>query len=157
MAGMRVWRASSEEVDAAAGLMAAFRDHLEKAEPPDDEIRASVARILADPGSEFLLAAGEDGEALGICQLRYRWSVWTSAEDCWLEDLYVLPEARRAGLGRALIEGALDSARERGCVRIELDVDEDNDPALALYAAAGFSLESKGRGRTLVAGRRVRI
>jgi ribosomal protein S18 acetylase RimI-like enzyme len=134
--------------------MAGFRDHLDKADPPDDEVRASVERILAEPSSEFLLAA-VDGDPLGVCQLRYRWSVWTSAEDCWLEDLYVVPEARRSGLGRALIDAALDSARERGCVRIELDVDEDNDPALGLYAAAGFSLESKGRGRTRVAGRRL--
>jgi ribosomal protein S18 acetylase RimI-like enzyme len=155
MAGMRIWRASPDEVDAVAGLMARFRDHLDKANPPDDEIHASVARIVADPGSEFLLGAPVDGDPLGICQLRFRWSVWTSAEDCWLEDLYVLPEARRAGLGRALIDGALESARGRGCVRIELDVDQDNDPALALYAAAGFSLESKGRGRTLLAGRRL--
>jgi ribosomal protein S18 acetylase RimI-like enzyme len=154
MAGMRVWRASAEEADAVAVLMAGFRDHLDKADPPDDEVRASVERILTDPGSEFLLAA-VDGDPLGVCQLRYRWSVWTSAEDCWLEDLYVAPEARRSGLGRALVDAALDSARERGCVRIELDVDEDNDPALGLYAAAGFSLESKGRGRTLVAGRRL--
>jgi ribosomal protein S18 acetylase RimI-like enzyme len=152
---MRVWRASADEVEAVAGLMAAFRDHLDKADPPDDEIRASVQRILADPASEFLLGVADDGDPLGICQLRYRWSVWTSAEDCWLEDLYVVPEARRGGLGKALADAALDSARERGCVRIELDVDEDNDPALALYSAAGFSLESKGRGRTLLAGRRL--
>jgi ribosomal protein S18 acetylase RimI-like enzyme len=154
MAGMRVWRASPEEAGAIARLIARFRDHLSKAAPPDGEIRASVERIVGDPRAEFLLAAS-DGEPVGICQLRYRWSVWTSAEDCWLEDLYVLPEARRAGIGQALVEAALASARERGCVRIELDVDEDNDPALALYGGAGFSLESKGRGRTLLAGRRL--
>jgi ribosomal protein S18 acetylase RimI-like enzyme len=135
--------------------MARFRDHLDKPDPPDEEIRASVERILADPGGEFLLGAAGDGDPAGVCQLRYRWSVWTSAEDCWLEDLYVIPEARRSGLGRALVEAALDSARERGCVRIELDVDEDNEQALALYAAAGFRLDSKGRGRTLLAGRRL--
>jgi ribosomal protein S18 acetylase RimI-like enzyme len=135
--------------------MARFRDHLEKPAPPDEDIRASVERILADPGGEFLLGAAGDGDPAGVCQLRYRWSVWTSAEDCWLEDLYVIPEARRSGLGRALVEAALDSARERGCVRIELDVDEDNEPALALYRACGFRLDSKGRGRTLLAGRRL--
>ena len=67
----------------------------------------------------------------------------------------MIPEARRSGLGRALVEAALESARERGCVRIELDVDEDNAPALALYRACGFRLDSKGRGRTLLAGRRL--
>jgi ribosomal protein S18 acetylase RimI-like enzyme len=151
---MKVWRAGTEEVEAVARLVARFRDQLEKADPPDADIRASVERVLADDGSEFLLAA-TDSEPLGVCQLRYRWSVWTSAEDCWLEDIYVAPEGRRTGLGRALVDAALDSARERGCVRIELDVDEDNQPALALYRSRGFRLDSKGRGRTLVAGRRL--
>jgi ribosomal protein S18 acetylase RimI-like enzyme len=152
---MNVWRAGAADAATVARLMAEFRDHLARSEPPDADIRASVARILADPRSEFLIAS--DGErALGVCQLRYRWSVWTSAEDCWLEDLFVAPEARRAGLGKALVEAALSSARARGCVRIELDVDEDNESAMALYRRCGFSLESKGSdSRALVAGRRL--
>jgi ribosomal protein S18 acetylase RimI-like enzyme len=154
MAGMKIWRAGADDADAVARLMARFRDHLGKSSPPDPEVRANVERILADERSEFLLAA-TGSEPLGVCQLRYRWSVWTSAEDCWLEDLYVLPDGRRSGLGRALVEAALESARERGCVRIELDVDEDNEPALALYRACGFRLDSKGPGRTLLAGRRL--
>jgi ribosomal protein S18 acetylase RimI-like enzyme len=155
MGRVRIWRADAGDVDAVARLMARFRDHLEKPGPPDDEIRASVERILADDRAEFLLAAADDAEALGVCQLRFRWSVWTGADDCWLEDLYVLPEGRRSGLGRALVRAALDSARERGCVRIELDVDEDNEPALALYRACGFRLDSKGPSRALLAGRRL--
>jgi ribosomal protein S18 acetylase RimI-like enzyme len=151
---MRVWRADAGDADAVARLMARFRDHLGKAAPPDDELRASVERVLADERAQFLLGAA-DSEPLGVCQLRYRWSVWTSAEDCWLEDLYVLPEGRRLGLGRALVEAALEAARERGCVRIELDVDEDNEPALALYQSCGFRLDSKGPSRALLAGRRL--
>lgn len=90
-----------------------------------------------------------------MAQLRFRWSVWTSAEDCWLEDLYVGEAARRRGLGRALVRTAVKRARERGCKRIELDVDERNDAALALYRACGFSLEPKPPGRTLFIGRRL--
>jgi ribosomal protein S18 acetylase RimI-like enzyme len=151
---MKIWRADADDFDAVARVMARFRDHLGKSAPPDDEIRDSVERILADDRAQFLLAAADE-EPLGVCQLRFRWSVWTSAEDCWLEDLYVLPEGRRSGLGRALVEAALDSARERGCVRIELDVDEDNQPALALYRSCGFRLDSKNTGRTLLAGQRL--
>jgi ribosomal protein S18 acetylase RimI-like enzyme len=154
MAGMKVRRARSADVDEVARLMARFRDHLGATNPPDDAIRASVERILADGQSEFLIAA-TDGVPLGVCQLRYRWSVWTSTEDCWLEDLYVVPDGRRSGAGRALVNAALDSARARGCARIELDVDEDNEPALALYESCGFRLDSKGRGRNLLAGRRL--
>ena len=109
---------------------------------------------MAGGDGEYLLAAvADDGEPGGVCQVRFRWSVWKSAEDCWLEDLYVREAARGSGLGRALVEAAFDRARERGCRRIELDVNEDNAPARALYEACGFLTEPKPPGRTLFIGR----
>ena len=51
------------------------------------------------------------------------------------------------------MEAALERARERGCKRIELDVNEDNAAALALYEACGFQREPKPPGRTLFIGR----
>ncbi len=93
---------------------------------------------------------------MGVAQIRFRWSVWASAEDCWLEDLFVRDDARRTGLGRALVEACCDRARERGCKRIELDTNEDNAAALALYQACGFSVDPKGAGsRSLFLGRRL--
>jgi GNAT superfamily N-acetyltransferase len=122
-----------------------FRDHLGKREPGDDSFRASVARLLADPTTEFWLASAAPGEpAAAVCQLRFRHSVWTGVEDCWLEDLFVREDARGYGLGRALVVSALARAAERGCARVELDTNEDNRPARALYESMGFSAESKG-------------
>ena len=148
----RIWTAAPGEAAVAAGLLAEFRSWFGKSEPTDASMRASVERIIATGGGEYLLAA-RGAEVVGVCQLRYRWSVWTSAEDCWLEDLFVREPARRGGLGRALVEAAIARATERGCGRIELDVNEDNAPALALYEACGFSLEPKPPGRTLFVGR----
>ena len=151
---MRVWRAALAEAAAVARLTAEFGNWFGNATPAPDEIRASVERIMAGGDGEFLLGAVDHGtDAAGVCQVRFRWSVWKSAEDCWLEDLYVREEARRSGLGRALVEAALERARERGCRRIELDVNEDNAPALALYEACGFLAEPKPPGRTLFIGR----
>ena len=151
---MRIWRAGSGEAADVAALIADFGAWFGNATPSPDELRASVERIMAGDEGEYLLGAVDDAApASGVCQLRFRWSVWKSAEDCWLEDLYVREEARRSGLGRALVEAALERARERGCRRIELDVNEDNAPALALYEACGFLMEPKGPGRTLFIGR----
>ena len=69
--------------------------------------------------------------------------MWTGADDCWMEDLFVRPEPQGRGLGRALVEAALQRARERGCLRVELDVDEDNRAARALYARLGFDEHAK--------------
>jgi GNAT superfamily N-acetyltransferase len=118
---------------------------------------AGVQRIMAGGDGEFLLGATRAGEgAAGMAQVRFRWSVWKTAEDCWLEDLYVRDSARRGGLGRALVEAAVRRAESRGCRRIELDVNEDNEAALALYQACGFTLEPKPPGRTLFIARALR-
>jgi ribosomal protein S18 acetylase RimI-like enzyme len=62
-----------------------------------------------------------------------------AALDCDLEDLYVDEHARGNGVGRALVEAAFEHARLRGSGRIELDVNQGNEPALALYESLGFS------------------
>lgn len=152
----RVWTASSNDVEAVASLIAAFRSWWGKDEPTLEEIRSTVAVLLDDPNTEFLLAASGDGvPAAGVCQLRYRLSVWTGADDCWLEDLYVGDAARGAGLGRALVQAAFERARERGCRRIELDVNEENTAAIAFYERLGFTTEPKPPGRTLFVSRKL--
>ena len=113
-------------------------------------MRAVVDRLLEDPGTEFLLGGDP---AAAVCQLRYRMSVWTGAEDCWLEDLYVGDSHRGRGLGRAVLEAALERAKSRGCMRIELDVNEGNEAALSLYLGAGFTVTPKPPGRTLFVSR----
>jgi ribosomal protein S18 acetylase RimI-like enzyme len=135
---VRVWRAGPEDAPRVAELLAAFRNHMGRDQPEDAALRATVDRLLADDRTEYLLAATGDGPAQGVTQLRFRWTIWWTAEDCWLEDLYVLDDARGAGLGRALVEAALERARERGCRRIDLDVDPDNAAAQALYESLGF-------------------
>jgi ribosomal protein S18 acetylase RimI-like enzyme len=152
----RVWLAREEDLESVTALMSGFRDDMGRETPTDSELRSTVAKLLEDPATEFLLGAPEGGQdAAGVCQLRYRLTVWTGADDCWLEDLFVESDARRSGLGRALVGEAFARARARGCRRIDLDVDEDNTRALALYRAMGFSTEPKSPGRTLYVARRL--
>jgi ribosomal protein S18 acetylase RimI-like enzyme len=143
-------------VDAVSVLIAAFRSWWGKDEPSLEQIRATTAVLIDDPNTEFLLAAPADGTpAAGVCQLRYRLSVWTGADDCWLEDLYVDESARGTGLGRALVEAAVERAAARGCRRMELDVNEQNTAALAFYEQLGFTTEPKPPGRTLFISRKL--
>ena len=115
--------ATEEDAADVARLMIAFRDWWGRDEPDDATFEAGVRRLLADPNTDFLLAGDP---AIGVCQLRYRFAVWTGTEDCCLEDVFVEEEARGAGVGRALIEAAFERARERGCARIDLDTNETN-------------------------------
>jgi ribosomal protein S18 acetylase RimI-like enzyme len=135
--------ATQEDADDVARLMSGFRDWQGRTEPDDATIAATVRRLLDDPNAEFLLA-GEP--ATGVCQLRYRLSVWTGTDDCCLEDLFVEADGRGSGLGRELVDAALQRARERGCTRIDLDANEANAPALALYKSVGFDSWSAAAG-----------
>ena len=150
---MRVWIAGEDDLEAVVDLMAAFRGWMGY-EPGADAIRPVVQQLLPDPNTDYLLGAADQDPA-GICQLRYRLSVWTGADDCWLEDLYVRDEARGAGLGRALVDAAVERARARGCKRIELDASEDDERAQAFYRSVGFTTEPKPPGRNLFLGRQL--
>lgn len=154
-----VWRAEPHEAVTVARLMVEFRDWTGRDWPSANAFLASVERLIERSDTEFLLGA-RDGDAppAGVCQLRFRPSIWMAADDCWLEDLYVATAARRRGLGRALVAAAVERARERGARRIELDTSEANVRAVALYESFGFSASSKGTGaesRDLLIGRRI--
>ena len=95
--------------------------------------------------TEFVLGSpDDDSPPCGVIQLRYRFSIWTAADDAWLEDLFVTEEARRSGLGKALVLAAIDRAEQRNCRRIELDVDDVNEPARELYKSLGFAEKHGG-------------
>ena len=119
--------------------MIAFRDWWERDWPDDAAFARGVERLLADPDCDFLLGSVDDGPAAGVAVLRYRHSLWQDAPDCNLEDLYVEDSARGHGLGAALVRACVDRARERGARRIELDVNDANEPARRLYERLGFT------------------
>jgi ribosomal protein S18 acetylase RimI-like enzyme len=144
----------AQPADAAlvASMLAKFRDAIGRGAPGNEEIEPAVERVMGE-GGEYLLAFDEDGSPAGVAQFRHRWSTWHSGRDGWLEDLYVVESHRRLGVGRALVDEVIARAREHGCMRLELDVDEDNPAAIALYEALGFSDRSKGSARSLLMGR----
>jgi GNAT superfamily N-acetyltransferase len=123
--------------------MIGFRDWQGRTGPADDVIESTVRQLLADPNTEFLLGGSPP---VGVCQLRYRLSVWTGTDDCCLEDLFVEADVRGSGLGRKLVDAALERARAWGCTRMDLDANEANAPALALYRSVGFDSWSAAAG-----------
>jgi ribosomal protein S18 acetylase RimI-like enzyme len=149
-----IWTAAPGEAASVARLLREFGDWWGSAGPSAERMVESVSRIMEGGDGEYLLGATEPGsDPDGVAQVRFRWSVWKGADDCYLEDLFVREPARRSGLGRALVEAAVERAQARGCRRIELDVNENNQAARDLYAACGFSFEPKPPGRTLFIAR----
>jgi GNAT superfamily N-acetyltransferase len=91
------------------------------------------------PPFECLLAE-VDGDPVGFALFFHTYSTWTGKRGLWLEDLYVLPERRRLGVGRLLLQRVAAVAVERNCGRFEWSVLDWNEPAIAFYKSFGARL-----------------
>jgi GNAT superfamily N-acetyltransferase len=88
------------------------------------------------PPFECLLAE-VDGDAVGFALFFHTYSTWTGKRGVWLEDLFVLPEKRRLGVGRLLLQRVAGVAAERDCGRFEWSVLDWNQSAIAFYESLG--------------------
>ena len=126
----------------------------------DPESVTGSRELLADglfgeaPAAEALIAE-VDGSAVGFALFHGTFSTWECRPGLWLEDLYVRPQGRRAGVGGALLGALAAIAVERGCARVEWAALDWNTLALGFYESLGArSLPEWGRhrldGETLV-------
>lgn len=109
---------------------------------PSAEVIAERAAPLIESGELTVLLAGDGPD--GFAVLRFRPSIYTGALDAYLEELYVVPERRGRGLGRALLEAAMAHARECGAAHVDLNTSEADVAAKALYESAGFTNREGG-------------
>jgi GNAT superfamily N-acetyltransferase len=101
-----------------------------------DEGLLGAALFGPEPGAEVVIAEVR-GEAVGFALFFATFSTWLCRAGMWLEDLYVRPEHRRGGIGRALLEHLAGIAVARAYGRIEWQVLRWNEPALQFYDALG--------------------
>jgi GNAT superfamily N-acetyltransferase len=83
------------------------------------------------------LIAEREGRKIGYALVFYSYSTFLTAPGLFLEDLFVFPEARGRGAGKALLDAVVEMARERGCERVEWSVLDWNEPAIRFYEAYG--------------------
>ncbi len=88
------------------------------------------------PAAEAVIAE-RDGQAVGFALFFANFSTWTGRRGLYLEDLYVTPAARGAGVGKALLIHLAGIARDRGWARFEWSVLDWNTPAVEFYRAMG--------------------
>lgn len=100
---------------------------------PPDVSAATWARLLdpAEPVAGALAWRGPAAAGL-VHHVRHR-STWTAGDYCYLQDLFVVPENRGAGIGRMLIEHVYAEAERMGCARVYWLTHETNTPAMLLY------------------------
>ena len=131
-----VRRAAVADAPEVARLLHDFNTEFSEPSPGVAVLTERARALLAD-GEITVLLGGEGPD--GIAELRVRPSIWSGELDAHLEELYVAPERRGHGIGRALLEAAMDAAREAGATHIDLGTSEDDTAAIALYESAGFT------------------
>jgi ribosomal protein S18 acetylase RimI-like enzyme len=117
-------------------LLYDFNTEFDEPTPSSEQLAQRVRELLNEGDTTVLLAgAGPDGLAV----LRFRSAIWSQALECYLAELYVVPDMRRRGLGRALMLAAIEHARDAGADHMDLGTGEQDVAARALYESLGFS------------------
>jgi ribosomal protein S18 acetylase RimI-like enzyme len=127
-----------------ARLLHDFNTEFDEPVPEVGLLAERVAEFIEHDQAIFMLVgSGPDG----VAEIRFRPSIMTGELDAYLEELYVAPAMRGHGLGRALLDGAMEAARQRGASHMDLGTSEDDVAARRLYESAGFtSREGKPDG-----------
>lgn len=105
------------------------------------ELARSVTEGMAQDPAECLCWVARrpsDDQVVGLVLANFNWSVKFGGRSLWIETLYVTPDARRRGLGRALVEQLLDWAEQHDIRGIDLEAYRGNTPASILYRTLGF-------------------
>ncbi len=112
----------------------------------EDDIRRVV--FASDSRVDGLICE-RDGQAIGFAIFFLNYSTWLGQYGLFLEDLYVTPEARGSGAGKALLQRLAQIAVERDCGRFEWNVLDWNTPAIDFYESLGAKAQSEWIGYRL--------
>lgn len=121
----------------SALLIAQLRDHGN--DLADAGLTAAAAGLLERPHRGQFLLACDAGDAVGFAALSYLWTLERGGRAAWLDELYVLPERRGAGIGTALLAAALAAARAAGAAAVDLEIEAGHERVAALYRRSGFA------------------
>jgi GNAT superfamily N-acetyltransferase len=133
-----------DALPADAPLLVRFIRELADYERLADRCRPSEAALRAhlasDPPACAAAVAELGGEPVGFALWFHTYSTFATAVCMHLEDLYVVPEARGRGAGKALLQRVARAAAERGCARLDWNVLDWNRPAIEFYERLGARL-----------------
>jgi len=124
-----------------AGLVVGFIAALAEYEKLSHEMEATEAQVdaalFSDAPKAFCDIAEVDGRPVGFALWFYNFSTFVGRHGIYLEDLFVIPEARGSGAGKALLSGLARRCVEEGLGRLEWSVLDWNAPAIGFYDSMG--------------------
>jgi len=140
---MIIRQATPEDAQAIYDMiyeLAVYEKAPEEVVTTPDEIRATL--FAADSKTEALICETE-GKPVGYAVFFTSYSTWLGRNGIYMEDLYVSPDYRGNGAGKALLKTIAKYAVERKCGRLEWSVLDWNQPAIDFYLSIGAAAQSE--------------
>ncbi len=134
--------ATADDAAGIACMLHEFNLEFGETSPGVSFLASRIERLVSDAAKQFLVI--DVGGLIGLAQVDFRPTVWSEMPVATLEELYVKPERRGDGHGRALMEATLRLTRERGCPWVEIVTGEDDTAARGLYESFGFRNRTEG-------------
>jgi ribosomal protein S18 acetylase RimI-like enzyme len=138
---IQVRRAEAGEATAIARLLDEFNREFDEPTPGVEALAENLRRLFASTDLAVLLA-GEGPDAVAV--LRFRGSIWDGGLEAHLQELYVVPALRGRGIGRRVLDAAIELAREAGATNIDLNTGATDTAARNLYESVGFTNREGG-------------
>jgi GNAT superfamily N-acetyltransferase len=135
--GQRIRRVRESDVDAVVGLvheLAAYERAPQECELTADQLRDALFRPSP---AVFGHVAEVEGQVVGCALWFLNFSTWRGTHGIYLEDLYVQPEHRGSGLGKALLTALAEECVRHGYSRLEWSVLDWNAPSIGFYRSLG--------------------
>lgn len=152
--GASIRHATREDVSAILGLirdLAIYENALDKVEATEESLTRTLAHAESNssdatftPGyARTLLMIDPDGTVAGMALYFFNYSTWTSAPGIYLEDLFVKPDYRKKGYGKALLKALAQETLKVGGKRLEWSCLDWNEPSLQFYQSEAIGAEKK--------------
>jgi GNAT superfamily N-acetyltransferase len=130
--------ATESDLPAVGKLLEDLTDAIDSTEGIDTDIALkNYERLLKDAGSHFLVAARE-GTPVGFINFTVRQTILHQSPSALIDELVVAEEYRGKGVGRQLVQAAIDKCRQLGCCEVEVSTEKTNLKARNFYKQCGF-------------------
>lgn len=140
---MHIRRATAADIEHVIDFNCRLAEESEGKKLNLAKLRPGVAAALADSSKGVYFLAEEDGKVLGQMGFTYEWSDWRNGWFWWIQSVYVVPEARRRGVFRAIFQHIVRSAQEAGnVIGLRLYVERENSIAQQTYEKIGYEWTS---------------
>ncbi len=130
-------RAVSAHMDTLLNFM---RDYYTFDGIPFDELkqRSALSGLIANPQHGHVWLIELDGTVVGYMAVCFGYSLEFGGRDAFVDEIYLLPEARGQGIGTQAMQVMIETCRSNGIQAVHLEVSPDNESAISYYEKSGF-------------------